>query len=352
VPKTRFRFAVAATSIAILTWSVTAAGVAAAAAPGPDAGGTPVPGVAGLNGIGCPTSKTCVTVGLDESLNGKSAVISTATGKVHTWSGDLASHGLNAIACPGKSSCLAVADAAVATVNTSSGAMKVTATLKPPTDAIVAIGAIACASSSSCYAVGFQGTEVTSQALVLRLAASGKLLKKMVDTGTGISAIACPSSKLCLLADHTKAKESIQLLSNGHFGTSHAFPADTYISQVTCFQAKACFALGGSTSSETAATNELFPLNPKTGAIGHVVKTGTFSGNGMACASATRCLIVGFTTSGSTTAPALVTVTRGKPGHPAKIGAAADGFAEVACASATDCYAAGLSRSGAIVLKV
>jgi hypothetical protein len=338
--------------MAIATWSIAGAGVAAAAAPRPEAGATPVPGVAGLNGIACPTSKTCVTVGLDDLLNGKSAVISTTTGKVHTWSGKLTSQALNAIACPGKSSCLAVADEAVATVKTSNGAMKLTATLKPPTNAIIAIAAIACAGSTNCYAVGFQGTEVKSEALVVRLSASGKLLKKMIDSGTGVSAIACPSGKLCLLADHSKTRESIQLLSDGHFGTSHAFPAGTYVSQITCYQAKACFALGGSTLSETATTNELFPLNPKTGAIGHVVKTGTFSGNGMACATATRCLIVGFTTSGSTTAPGLVTVARGKPGHPARIGAAGDGFAEVACASASDCYAAGLSSSGAIVLKV
>jgi len=72
-----------------------------------------------------------------------------------------------------------------------------------------------------------------------------------------------------------------------------------YVQRIGCYQAKACYALGGSTTAVPARTNEPFPLNPKTGAIGKVVHLGTFSGDSIACTSGTICLVAGFTGSGA-----------------------------------------------------
>jgi hypothetical protein len=350
VPRIQRRLAVAATSMAILAWSATGPTMWASAAARSDAGTTPVTGVAALNDIACPSSRTCVAVGLNEQVNGKSAIIAAATGKVRPWPGKLKALALEAVACPDKSRCLTVADDAVASVSTSTGAMKVTAVPKAPANGIMAIGGIACAGSGNCYAVGYQGTGAKQQAIVVHLSAAGKLLKVMIDSGNGISAIACPTSKLCLLAKHSGDKQTIQLLASGRFAASRSFPANTFIQQIACYQAKICFALGGTFTGQGLA-NELFPLSPKTGAIGHAVAMGSFNGNGMACASSTRCLVVGFISSGTTTKPGLVTVAGGKAGHPATFGPPGDGFSSIGCATASACYAAGLSRTGAVIAK-
>jgi hypothetical protein len=341
--------AVAAIGILILP-------AAASAAPRATGTPTPVPEVDLLSSITCPTAKACVTVGSDStSVNGKSAVITAASGAVKVWSGDLADAPPNAIACAGTKSCVAVANDTVASVNVSTGAMKVTAKPKLPATGIVAMGAVACAGTTKCYAVGFEGTETASNAIVITLSPAGKLLADKKNTGRGSSAIACPTSTLCLLSDNTGSQELIQQLNNGKVGTSHTMPANTYVQSIGCFKASLCYALGGDNKASPELTNELFPLNPKTGAIGTMAKIGgSFSGNHIACISASTCLVAGFIP-GSATKPAAVVVTNGKPGTVTKYPVPKVSFADftgVACASASACYAVGASSSGAIVVKV
>jgi hypothetical protein len=303
------------------------------------------------SGVACPTSKACVTVGSDDLLNGKSAVIDTATGAVRAWSGSLTSGAMNKVACPGKSTCLAVADDAVATVKASNGAMKVTDKLKPPANGIVALDAIACASARSCYAVGFEGSRLSSEAIVVRLSGAGKQLGLTKDTGTGFCVIACPSSTLCLISAASHAGVAIQLLKGSRLGTSHQLPAKTFIQRITCYQAKVCYALGGEITLGFSPADELFPVNPRTGAIGKVIKISGLSGTGMTCMSAAKCLIVGFSGVGASSLPAVLTVSHGKPGKPTRLGPAKASFADVACASATVCYAVGNITGKGLVIK-
>ena len=344
--------AAAVAAIGILTLPA-----AASAAPGPGAPRTHVPGVNSLDSVICPTASACVAVGLDSNLNGKSAVINAATGAVTAWSGDLAGDPLNAVACPGTATCLAVADDAVATAAVSTGAMKVTAKPKPPADGIVAMGAIACASATTCYAAGFEGTEANSKATVFVLSSAGKLLARHTGEGTGVGSIACPSSTLCLMGDHRTTGETIQLLSNGHFGTSRKLPADTFIETISCFKASLCYALGGNSKLSPSPIDELFPLNPATGKVGTMATIGSgFSGgtgaNEISCISATTCLVVGYTGSGSTAKDAVVAVVNGKPGAPTHYSGTDFPFDSVGCASASRCYAVGSSSTGAVVIKV
>jgi hypothetical protein len=323
---------------------------AASAAPGPSASVTSVPGVSSLNGVTCPTAKACVSVGLDNNFTGgKSAVITVATGAVKAWSGDLANDPMNAVACPSTTSCLAAADGAVASVAVSNGAMKVTAKPKKPVVGIVALGTIACAGTTACYAAGFEGNESASKAVVIRLSPAGKLLATEKSKGTSIAAIACPSASLCLLGEHFTSGESIVLLNNGAFGASHALPAGSYIEAMSCYKASLCYALGGNGSS---TPDEVFPLNPKTGAIGSSATISGFNGAAVSCLSASTCVVVGLTGTGSTAKAATVTVVNGKPGKPTIYPGSSLSFHGVACPSSSVCYAAGSSSSGAIVDKV
>ena len=333
------------------TWlavAIVPASAAASAAQRPGASRTLVSGVNSLSGVTCPTGTACVSVGSDGNFNGKSAVINAATGTVKAWSGDLASDSMNAVACAGAASCLAVADDAVASVGVSSGAMKVTATPAKPAGGIVALGAIACAGTTACYAVGFEGTGASPTAIVADLSPAGKLLATKNNSGTGIGAIACPSASLCVMGEHYTSGEVIQLLNNGTFGTSQKLPAGTYVQAISCYKASLCYALGGSGNS---APNELFPLNPKTGAAGTTATINGFNGAGLTCINATTCLASGLTGTGSAAKNAVVAVVNGKPGKPANY-PGSYGLRDVACATASACYAVGGTPSGAIVDKV
>jgi hypothetical protein len=346
--RTRMQLAAVVAAMTIL-----AVPTVASAAVRPAVFRTPVPGLGSLSGVACPTASACVSVGADDNFNGKSAVINAATGAAKVWSGDVANAPMNAVACASKKSCVAVADDTVASVAVSSGAMKVTATPKPPASGIVALGAIACAGTKACYAVGFEGTEAASTATVVHLSPAGKLLATKKNSGKGIAAIACPSATLCLMGENYSTGLVIQLLNNGSFGTSHPMPANTYIQAISCFKASLCYALGGNGTASPEVTDELFPLNPATGAVGTMAKIGGgFHGTSLSCLSASTCLAAGFTEPGSTAKDAVVAVVNGKPGTPKNYPGSDFGFASVACASASRCYAVGSSSSGAVVVKV
>ena len=312
-----------------------------------------VSGIGALYSIACPTAKACVSVGLggtDDNI-GKSAIVHTATGKTKPWSGGLTDDPLNAVACVAKATtCLTVADDAVATVKVGTGAMVVTAVPTAPPDGIVALGAIACASAKACYAVGFQGTEASSQAILLHLTGAGALVKTTVNTGTGSGAITCPAATRCLLTDYQSPLTSIQVLSKGKIGTSTTMPPDTYVQALSCYKASLCYALAGNSTSSPEATNELFPLNPTTGAPGTMATMSGFSGDGLTCMSATVCLVSGFTGSGATAKPAVVVVTNGIPGTPTTY--PGQSLSGIGCATATRCYSVGESNGHAIVDKV
>ena len=344
-------------AVAVAAIGIMALPAAASAAPGPGAPRTHVPGVNSLTSVTCPTASACVAVGADSSLNGKSAVINAATGAVTAWSGDLASAPLNAVACATTTSCVTVADDTVASLKVSTGALKVTAKPKPPSGGIVAMSAVACAGTTKCYAVGFEGTFANANAIVVTLSPAGKLLADKKSTGTGIGAIACPSSSLCLMSDASSGGVSIQLLKNGTAGTSKPLPANTYVEAISCFKASLCYAVGGNSKLSPSPIDELFPLNPKTGAIGTMATIGGgFSAgtgvNGIRCLSATTCLVAGYTGSGSTAKPAMVVVSNGTPAAPVHYKGSDFPFDSVGCASASRCYAVGSSSTGAVVVKV
>jgi hypothetical protein len=345
-----FRLAVAGV-VLTLALAAPAAWASAASTPRPSA---IIASVSTLDAIACPTAHTCVAVGNNDSFDGKSVVINAKTGSALAWSGSLTNDSLNDVACPTTTTCLAVADDAVSSVKASSGAMKVTDAPAKPKNGIVALGSIACQGATRCYAVGFEGSFASSTAIVIRLSGAGKSLAVMKDTGTGIGTIACPSTTQCLISDASHSGLKIQVLETTRFGASHALPAKTFIDKIACYKTKLCYALGGKNTSGFSPVDELFPLNPKTGAIGKVITMKGFSGDGLACPSATRCLVVGFTGEGSSAKPGLVTIVRGKPGKTAKLAPASASYADVGCASATVCYAVGLAGggAGAIVTKV
>jgi hypothetical protein len=312
----------------------------------PDSRATPVPGLGTLDAIACPTAKACVAVGENTGFSdAKSVAINAATGAVKTWAGGVADVFPVAVACPAKARCIAVSDDGVETVAAANAAMKLTGKVKEPSNGIVAMGAIACAGSAACYAVGFEGTEAASTGLLVKISPAGKILSAVKTGGTGIAAIACPSAGACLLAEHTKTSELAIPLTSGRLGAARKFPAGTYVQAIGCYAAKLCYALAGKANAKgLSRTDELFPLNPKTAAIGKPISLGSFNGDGLACDSATQCLVVGFSGVGAAALTSVVAVTKGKVQvirkYPSDLPFDAD-----ACATARLCYAVGPGKT-------
>jgi hypothetical protein len=354
----RLTTVVAASGVLALAMTVPAALTAPTALAGTASPAGTVSGIKALYAAACPTAAACVAVGFggtDDNL-GKSAAINAATGAATAWSGSLTNDPLNDVACAaGAKTCLAVADDAVASVAASNAAMKVTAVPKKPSSGIVALGEISCASAKACYAVGFEGTEASSHALIVALSGAGKITKETTDTGTGIGTIACPASTRCLLSDASSSGVSIQVLNSGKPGASSPMPAHTYVEHLSCYKSSLCYALAGNTSSPM--TDELFPLNPTTGKPGSPITISGFDGgvNGLACASATVCVVAGATGTGSSSKAATVVVSNGKAEAPVHYTGlpVSTTLSGIGCASATVCYAVAPSTGDkSVVVKV
>jgi len=351
---TGIRMRIAAVAVAAGLCGLGATASAAASVAAPAGGEATVSGVSTLTSVACPTATACVAVGYDSDTNtGKGVAINAVTGAAIAWSGGLASVDPQAVACPGKTTCLAAGFDAIASVKVSGAAMKVTGTITPPKDGIVAVGAIGCAGSKSCYAVGFEGTEAASKALLVKLSAAGKILKTTTASGTGFGAIACPSSTTCFVAEHTKTAELIVPLTNGRLGSGHKLPSGTYVQQLSCYGSKLCYALAGKVSSEEARTDEMIPLNARTGQPGKPVNLGALNGDDLACYSSAQCIVVGFTGTGSSAVAASLVVSKGRAGAPVADRSLSEVFSAVGCATSLRCYAAAPEPNGTtVVVKV
>jgi len=192
------------------------------------------------------------------------------------------------------------------------------------------------------------GTELASQALVVHLSANGALLGTTKSSSRGIGAIACSTSTICMMAvANGTAPEKMQLLSSGHFGTTHTLPANTYVQAMSCYKAALCYALAGTKSS--GLSDELFSLNPKTGAVGTMITLSGLHGNAIACSSATECQVLGFKLSGAVATSGVIAVSHGKAGafkdYP-------DSLSDIACPTATLCYAVGTSSGRSVIDRI
>lgn len=309
----------------------------------------PVTGTASLQAIACPTSARCIAVGTDGNGNGKSAYVDTANGDGTAWSGDLADDSLFSVACATPTDCVAASTDQLARVTVASGAMAPTGKVTPPSTGIVSLDRIACPDPTECFAVGFIGPYEHSKGLVVRTNAVGAVLGNLQEASkSGFGAIACPTTTLCLLAaaDLTHP-ETIQLLSNGHLGAQSALPSTVYVQQLACYKNVACYGILGVRSKGEARTNLLYKLDPTTGAVTskHVLGA-TFSADGIACGTATQCIVTGFEGS----SPSMIVVSNGVPGVARHL--AGTSVSDIACTDANACFAVGQNAQGGLVERV
>jgi hypothetical protein len=286
----------------------------------------------GLFDIACPSSSSCLAVGVNAS-NTEGAIVPITNGAAGPAQSVTGTDGLIGIACSSGSTCFGVGETSfpngviVQIVNGTAGAAQTIA-------GTFSLNGVACASSSTCFAVGTNSSLTIG---VIVPITNGKAGAVQTVAGTRfLNGIACPSSSTCYAAGENGAFSGVTVpIINGTPGVVQIVPGATSLEGVTCASSSTCFAVGGSTSigvivaivngiAGTAQTvsgsldlvdiacptaNTCFATGQSSGPIGSVVAiaNGTSSGvqtvkgtsglGGIACPISTTCFAVGGTNS-------------------------------------------------------
>jgi hypothetical protein len=157
------------------------------------------------------------------------------------------------------------------------------------------------------------------------------------DIGAGIdNSIACVSASRCYAAVSSSSGDEIDVINNGAITKTITMANAPLV--IACYQAATCF---------VAAYGDgmpfLYSMSPTTGTLGKAQEvTGMSQVNGLACASATECVAVGY--AGSPIHSATSEIANGKP-HAVKT-APGIALSGVACSTATTCWAIGQNTNG------
>ncbi len=240
-------------------------------------------GAGSLAAIACPSATTCLAVGADGNSVGI-ATVATATAGGWTWSPETTlladssgQGGLSAIACPSATTCVAVGSDG--SLGVAAGATGTGATWTWGPESAIELGAasaglgglngVACASAATCVAVGSDNSDavVTSGTR----GATGwtwepeQIVTPDASGGGELSAVACPSSAVCVAVGSTIANgDVVSTSTNGVYtaevATATIGPAGVTWSPVsdvapdptgsdalagiTCLSAATCVAVG------------------------------------------------------------------------------------------------------------
>ena len=334
-------------ALVLIVSPVVASGASNALGPRSD-----VTGMSSFQAIACPIPTRCVAVGSDNSGDGygRAATIDVGSATGTAGAGMLSDDTLFSVACGVPTVCVAAAEDATARVDVATGAITLMTTLHAPTGSITSMSDIACPNSSECFGVGFQGPYLTSKGFIAHFTETGSLISTThISTASGLGSIVCTTTTQCIVSVADRSKpEKVELLVNGKLGTAHVMPATIYIQRLACYRATDCYALAGKATKGTERTNLIYDINPVTGAIGsrHVI-AGGFSGTGIACPTATHCIVVGNVGLKS----AVDTLTMGVPSAVHLLGSAS--LSGVACADPTNvCIGVGQNGPSAALERV
>lgn len=238
-----------------------------------------IPGIF-ITSVACATATQCLAVGHDPNGVGVVVALDPGTGMILPGQGVQAvpgtgGVGLEAVACPSASLCVAVGEnseesAGIAVpLIPATGAMAGGQSVQSVTKKGILVG-VACASNSLCLAVGWGASE-PSVAVSINPAtgalASGQSDQSISTRSEMLSAVSCPSSLLCLAVGNDAGDPS----------TGQAVPIDATtgtivdgqavqtlagtgsLNAVVCPSSAECLAVGSSFESVGAMTEELDP---------------------------------------------------------------------------------------------
>lgn len=234
-----------------------------------------------LTGVACPTTRLCVAT----DANGSVLTSTKPTGGARAWSRpgrvdsaagpDGAAAGLEGVACPSTSLCVAVDGASPGNVVSTTSPAKGSRTWKV-TKVGGTLTSIACASAAMCVAAGSQHYVSTSPA-----GNSSAWHATGGQTGGGIlSAIACPALTLCVGVGYGNTSTGLATVSANPRGTARTWrtvsveptppdPGEGLLTAVGCAGRAICVAVDGndhafvSTSPTTGAWSGPVTVRPK-----------------------------------------------------------------------------------------
>ncbi len=258
-----------------------------------------------LSGIACPTAN-CFAVGLGTTGPAGGAVLPINNGVAGTAKPEAGVSYPSSIACPTSSGCFAVGTmssqgkqwgAVVSLTNGSSGNVQ-------PAAGTSDLSSIACATSSVCYAVGMGvHADGTSAGVVAPVnngvpgVAVPVLGLPYAPSVAYVNAIACPTSTACyavgknVLANGT-ATGAVVSIANGSVVDVQPVPGTHELYGIACSTSDTCFAAGNNDLSPKSSAGVVVSLT--SGSVDYVQSVAAASIlRGIACPSSTLCVAVG-----------------------------------------------------------
>jgi hypothetical protein len=310
------------------------------AASGAVSGGQSVQTIEGteqLAAVSCPSAEQCLAVGENsDATKGVAVPLSPATGDVTVGQGVQSIPGIfmAAVACSSTTRCVAVGHAP--------DGQGVAVPLDPATGAIstgenvqtipgiggLGLEGVACPTATQCLAVGEDASRSAGAAVPLDpttgAISAGGGVQSVTSKGVLVD-ISCPSASSCLAVGWGADQPSVAvpldpataMVPSGQMGQTISSGQAT-LSAVACPSVSQCLAVGNDDGDPS--NGQAVPLNPVTGAISSEQAVQNLAGtgalNGVACPIATQCLVVGSGFGASGGAALVLSPATGTPGLP------------------------------------
>ncbi len=219
------------------------------------------------------------------------------------------------------------------------------------------LSAIACTSSTTCYAVG---SNPGSEGIVVSVDNGTSGTIQIVYGTASLNGIACPISTECYaIGGNSNGDGVIVPIDNGVPGTAEIVPAASgnllaliALSSIACSSSTVCYAVGTKiTASSTSfnITGIIVPIDNGTVGAAQTVSAASGGLTGIACSSSTVCYAVGANSNGI---GIIVPIGNGTPGTAETVSAVSEGLTGIACSSSTTCYVIGTEVTNPNSLQV
>jgi hypothetical protein len=309
-----------------------------------------------LAGVACVNASLCFAVGsavtggsfktLIERWNGSSWAVVASPNPAGAHFPDL-----NGVACASATSCFAVGSTGTSPERTlvehwNGAAWSISASANPSGSAQSYLTGVSCPSASSCFASGSSDTSPATTLIEHWNGSAWSIVASPEPAGVEsvfLGGVACPSTASCFAVGYSQTASTVQTLVERWNGAAWTIVASVNpvggqtneLVGVACGGASSCFAVG---STDGATMIQRFGGTSWT--VSGTAKAGDL--RGVACASAPSCEAVGAAATG--TVPGLIDRWNGSgwavAGHPSPTATDAT-LTAVACPGATTCFGVG-----------
>jgi hypothetical protein len=235
----QWRFCVVAGCLAVLTLLAFAGSRTARAATIGNV--QTVPGMRELGGIACPSSSTCLAVGINVA-NTAGAIVPITNGSAGAVQSVAGTGELGGIACPSSSMCIAVGETelgvgvVVPVVNGTAGAVQTV----PGT---FVLDGVACTSGSACVAVGLN-VSGGPMGVVVPITNGTAGAAQTVPGALSFSGVACPSNTCFAVGNSNGGIGIVVPIVNGTAGAVQTVPGTSQLLGIACPTGSTCLAVG------------------------------------------------------------------------------------------------------------